>query len=166
MIEYSNNKSLNIFIKKSLEKGLITKVKVSKNTKVFAKKGNIGDKIITWNKDTNDKEIKEKINTIDNNNCWIMTEVDKDCNVIIDKNGHPRQWITSDKNLKQNYKIDIETPFLCCLKNNIETVIKINNTIFNITDENNIYKISQNEFDNHYTILPNKKIKTKRLNCN
>ncbi len=96
-----------------------------------------------------------------------------DCysNIIIDNNGHSNQWIIDDSTFKKKYEIDPENPSLCRPKGGPQIFVQIPDNIIlnqwgsdmqiaaggyiNITNVDDMYGISQRDFEDTYKFTDN-----------
>lgn len=162
------------YIKNGIENGTLIPRKAKKFAKILAKQGVVGETVISWSVDELGNEIKEKVDQVKvdeltNQPGWIVTKVDEQGNIIIDKNGHPNQWIIDDSKFKAKYEIDPEIPTLYKAKGGVQIFVQINDNIIfkvgnsdmkvaafgylNITDINNVYGISKRDFDDTYRFI-------------
>ena len=141
--------------------------------RIIARRGILGEEIITWSEDSNGNPIQEKpgIVGVDSETGevdWIVTKVDENGNPIIDKNGHINEWIITDKNFKKKYEIDSKNNSVYRSTGGIQTFVKIDENIIlnqwgsdmkiakggyiNITNEDDMYGISERDFVDTYKV--------------
>ena len=149
-----------------------------KKAKVSARKGVNGEKIISWSQDSNGNEIIEKVDTIElnpeSNPIWyILTKVDSYGNPIVDKNGHVNEWIVKGEVFERKYEHDYGNIFKP--KGGIQKFIKTTENIIlnqwgsemkiaqngyiNITNEEDMYGISEHDFNDTYEIIKQKTLR-------
>ena len=102
---------------------------------------------------------------------WIATKVDEQGNVLMDSNGHINEWIIDDTTFKKKYEIDSENPNLCKPKGGLQVFVQISDNIIlnqwgsdmqiaiNITNVNDMYGISQRDFEDTYKFIDELSIK-------
>ena len=106
---------------------------------------------------------------------WIATKVDEQGNVLMDSNGHINEWIIDDTTFKKKYEIDSENPNLCKPKGGLQVFVQIPDNIIlnqwgadmqiaaggyiNITNVNDMYGISQRDFEDTYKFIDELSIK-------
>ena len=152
-----------------------------KYARIIARQGAIGETVVTWSVDSNGKEVKEKVAQVEldnetNNPGWVATKVDEDCQVIFDSNGHTNEWIIEDSKFRSKYEIDTENPSLFKPKGGLQIFVRISEDIIleqwgsemllsagsyiNITNPNDIYGISERDFNDTYKIVDEEYQKT------
>lgn len=159
------------YVKQGLESGTMVPRTAEKFARIIARQGMEGEEVISWSVDTQGNEIKEKeakveIDKETNQPGWIATKVDENGNVIVDNNNHPNQWIIADTTFRKKYEIDPENPALCRPKGGQQIFVQINDNIIlnqwgsdmqiaaggyiNITNVDDMYGISQRDFEDTY----------------
>lgn len=159
------------YVKQGIENGTMVPREAKKFARIIARQGTVGETVISWSVDSNGNEIQEKIGQIQidpqtNKPGWIVTKVDEEGNIIIDNNGHPNQWIIEDKTFNDKYEIDSENPELYKPKGLPQIFVQITDNIIlnqwgsdmkiadggyiNITNVNDMYGISQRDFEDTY----------------
>lgn len=144
--------------------------------RISAKQGNVGETVISWSVDIKWNEIQEKVAQIEvdvqtNQPGWIATKVDEQGNIIIDNNGHVNQWIIDDTTFKKKYEIDPKNPSLYRPKGGPQLFVQIADNIIlnqwgadmkiaaggyiNITNVDDMYGISQRDFEDTYKFTDN-----------
>ena len=162
------------YVKRGIENGTMIPRQAEKFARITAKQGSVGDTVISWSVDSQGNEIKEKIAQIQidfetNQPGWIATKVDEQGNIIIDNNGHLNQWIISNSTFKMKYEIDASNPNLFKPKGGPQFFAQIPENIIleqrgskiqvaaggyiNITNINNMYAISQRDFEDTYRFI-------------
>lgn len=165
------------YVKKGIETGILFPIEAEKVSRIKAKKGKIGEYIITWSEDEEGNELIEKENIvksdkITNEPDWVVTKIDEEENEIIDKNGHLNQWIINDTMFKKKYKKDEKNIDLYCPIGGIQIFVQIPNNIIlnqwgsdmkiasggyiNITNPNDMYGISERDFTDTYKFINRK----------
>ncbi len=141
-----------------------------KKARVIARKGKVNEKIISWSQDSEGNEIVEKVAIVDNDSSYILTKADSEGNPIVDKNGHTNEWVVSSEVFEKKYEVDYNDVFKP--KGGIQKFIRIQDNIIleqwgsemkiavggyiNITDENDMYGISERDFNDTYKTLEEK----------
>lgn len=159
------------YVKQGLEEGTMVARVAEKFARIIAKQGKVGEEVISWSVDSEGKEIKEKVASVEvdpktNEPGWIVTKVDEQGEIIVDNNGHPNQWIIEDSTFKKKYEIDEQFPGLFKPVGGVQTFVQINDNIIlnqwgsdmqiakggyiNITNVDDMYGISQRDFEDTY----------------
>ena len=100
---------------------------------------------------------------------WIATKVNENGEPIIDNNNHLNNWIIDDSTFKKKYEVDPENPNLCKPKGGPQTFVEIPDNIIlnqwgedmaiaaggyiNITNPDDMYGISQRDFEDTYKYI-------------
>ncbi len=129
------------------------------------------EKRLFWSVDSLGHEIQEKVAYVQNDENtnqpgWIVTKVDEDGNIMLDNNNHVNQWIIEDSVFRKKYEIDPENPTLFKPKGGPQIFVQINDNIIlnqwgedmkiaaggyiNITNINDMYGISERDFNDTY----------------
>lgn len=131
----------------------------------MARKGNLGEQIISWSVDENGKEIVEKVSQVKEGD-WVATKVDEVGEIIIDNNNHTNNWIIDRETFMKKYEVDPNNPNLCRPKGGVQIFVQIPDNIIlnqwgsdmkiaaggyiNITNQNDMYGISSRDFEDTY----------------
>lgn len=99
------------YVKEGLKNGSLNVIEAKKNAKVFARQGNLGEKVITWALDDFGNSIVEREDyvTLDENTHepgWVVTKIDQEEKPVIDINNHTNQWIIRDSVFHSKYNGD------------------------------------------------------------
>ncbi len=159
------------YVEKGIKNGTLIPIQAEKVAKIAAKRGKLGEKVISWSVDREGKPVKEKIDYITNDSKtnkpgWIITKVDENGKIIIDNNGNSNQWIMKDSLFQKKYILDTETKGLYKPIGETQEFVQIkeNLTLFqwgenmniasggyiNITNPNKMYGIAKRDFDDTY----------------
>ena len=159
------------YVKQGIENGTMIPRQAEKFARIIARQGNLGEMVISWSVDDQGNEIQEKVDQVQIDEQtkqpgWIVTKVDNEGNVIINNNGHSNEWIISDSTFKKKYEIDLENPSLYKPKGGPQIFVQITDNIIlnqwgsdmkiaaggyiNITNVNDMYGISQRDFEDTY----------------
>lgn len=159
------------YVKQGIENGTMIPREAAKFARIIARQGSVGETVISWSVDSQGKEVKEKVAQVEvddktNKPGWIATKIDEDGNIIIDDNGHPNQWIIDNETFEKKYEIDPENPSLFKPKDGPQIFVQITDNIIlnqwgsdmkiaaggyiNITKPNDMYGISQRDFEDTY----------------
>lgn len=159
------------YVKQGIESGTMVPRQAEKFARIIARQGTIGETVISWSADAQGNEIQEKVAQVEideqtNQPGWVATKVDEQGNIIIDSNGHSNEWIIPDSTFKKKYETDPENPSLCKPKDGPQIFVQIADNIIlnqwgsdmqiaaggfiNITDINDMYGISQRDFEDTY----------------
>ena len=112
------------------------------------------------------KDIEQYINQKIDLIKWRPVFVDEDGNIMLDNNNHVNQWIIEDSVFRKKYEIDPENPTLFKPKGGPQIFVQINDNIIlnqwgedmkiaaggyiNITNINDMYGISERDFNDTY----------------
>ena len=93
MSEFKKIDNVLSYVKEGLKSGRFVPIKAEKFARIIARRGIVGEEIVTWNVDSEGNEIEEKRDTVKydpetGNPGWVATKADSDGNPIIDNNGH------------------------------------------------------------------------------
>ena len=154
-----------------IKNGTMIPKEAEKFARIVAKQGQVGEKVISWSVDSLGHEIQEKVASVQNDENtnqpgWIVTKVDEDGNIMLDNNNHVNQWIIEDSVFRKKYEIDSENPNLFKPKGGPQIFVQINDNIIlnqwgedmkiaaggyiNITNINDMYGISERDFNDTY----------------
>ena len=154
-----------------IKNGTMIPKEAEKIDRIVAKQGQVGEKVISWSVDSLSHEIQEKVAYVQNDENtnqpgWIVTKVDEDGNIMLDNNNHVNQWIIEDSVFRKKYEIDPENPTLFKPKGGPQIFVQINDNIIlnqwgedmkiaaggyiNITNINDMYGISERDFNDTY----------------
>ena len=172
------------YVKQGIENGSMIPKQAEKFARIMARQGSIGETIASWSVDANGNEIEEKVAQVEvdsetNQPGWIATKVDEEGNIILDNNGHSNQWIIDDTTFKKKYEVDPENPNLCKPKGGPQTFVQITDNIIlnqwgsdmkiaaggyiNITNPDDMYGISERDFEDTYKFIDELNKKGPRL---
>lgn len=159
------------YVRDGLKRGTLVPREAYKFARVIARKGVLGEKVISWSVDENGKEIIEKISEVKEDPAtketeWVVTKADMEGNVIIDNNGHTNDWIIENSTFKKKYEVDPNNEGLYKPKGGIQVFVQISDNIIlnqwgsdmkiakggyiNITNPDDMYGISKRDFDDTY----------------
>ena len=140
-----------------IKNGTMIPKEAEKFARIVAKQGQVGEKVISWSVDSLSHT---------NQPGWIVTKVDEDGNIMLDNNNHVNQWIIEDSVFRKKYEIDPENPTLFKPKGGPQIFVQINDNIIlnqwgedmkiaaggyiNITNINDMYGISERDFNDTY----------------
>lgn len=159
------------YVDMEIKNGTMIPKEAEKFARIVAKQGQVGEKVISWSVDSLGHEIQEKVAYVQNDENtnqpgWIVTKVDEDGNIMLDNNNHVNQWIIEDSVFRKKYEIDPENPTLFKPKGGPQIFVQINDNIIlnqwgedmkiaaggyiNITNINDMYGISERDFNDTY----------------
>ena len=159
------------YVDMGIKNGTMIPKEAEKFARIVAKQGQVGEKVISWSVDSLGHEIQEKVAYVQNDEKtnqpgWIVTKVDEDGNIMLDNNNHVNQWIIEDTVFRKKYEIDPENPTLFKPKGGPQIFVQINDNIIlnqwgedmkiaaggyiNITNINDMYGISERDFNDTY----------------
>lgn len=170
---YMNYTKIEVFsyVRQGIENGTMVPRQAEKFARIIARQGNVGETVISWSVDAQGNEIQEKVAQVQideqtNQPGWIATKVDEQGNVIIDNNGHSNEWIIADSTFKKKYEIDPKNASLYRPKGGPQIFVQITDNIIlnqwgsdmqiaaggyiNITNVDDMYGISQRDFEDTY----------------
>ena len=168
------------YVKNGIENGSLILRQAEKYARIMARQGNVGETVVSWSVDAEGKEIQEKVAQVSvdektNQPGWIVTKVDEQGNVLMDNNGHVNEWIIDDTTFKKKYEVDSENPNLCKPKGGPQVFVQIPDNIIlnqwgsdmqiaaggyiNITNVNDMYGISQRDFEDTYKFIDELSVK-------
>jgi len=174
----SNYTKVNIqgYVQEGIKNGTMIPITAEKFARIIARRGIVGEEVVTWSVDENGNSIKEKVANVEvdestNGAGWVVTKVDENGNPIIDKNGFKNEWIISDSTFKKKYEVDNESVSIYKPKGGPQTFVEIKDNIIlsqwgfemkiakggyiNITNESDMYGISQRDFADTYRVIEN-----------
>ncbi len=154
-----------------IETGELTPVTAVKFARILARPGVVGEEVITY---TQNGEV-EKVDTVKVDEKtgrpgWVVTKVDESGEVVVDEYGHDNTWIIADSTFTRKYEVDetkeggIYKPvggpqiFVPIVMDVIleqwggEMKIEAGGWL-NITNSDDIYGISQRDFEDTYRIV-------------
>ena len=160
------------YVKEGLKNGSLNVIEAKKNAKVFARQGNLGEKVITWALDDFGNSIVEREDyvTLDENTHepgWVVTKIDQEEKPVIDINNHTNQWIIRNSVFHSKYNGDFSQPGVFVSKGitqqfipiseNIQIIVKTGATMnissggyLNVTNPERISGISAKDFQDTY----------------
>ena len=162
------------YVKEGIENGTMVPKTAEKFARIAARQGTVGESVISWTVDSEGNEVEEKVDKVEldpetGEPGWIVTKVDDNGEVIIDNNNHPNQWIISDSVFRKKYEQDLTNPGVFKPKGGPQLFVKITENItlnqwgkdeniaaggyINITDPNDMYGISQRDFEDTYRFV-------------
>lgn len=162
------------YVKEGIANGSMIPFQAEKIARVIAKRGVVGEKVVSWSVDQNGDAIQEKVAEVmlDKNTKqpgWIATKADENGNIIIDENGHFNQWIIDDTTFNKKYEIDVEGVQLYRPRGSLQMFVRVYENIIlsqwgndmkiasggyiNITDEKDMYGISERDFNDTYRLV-------------
>ena len=165
------------YVKQGIENGTMIPRQATKFARIIARQGIVGEEVISWSVDAEGKEVKEKVDTVKLDKetkqpGWIATKLDENGYPVKDKNGHLNQWIIDDTTFKKKYEIDSENPTLFKPVGGPQIFVQIPDNIIlnqwgsdmkiaaggyiNITKVDDMYGISQRDFEDTYKVLNDK----------
>lgn len=164
------------YVKQGIENGTMIPIQAEKFARIIARQGIVGENVVSWSVDFQGNEVQEKISQVQvdaqtNQPGWIATKVDEQGNIITDNNGHVNQWIIDDTTFKKKYEVDTENTLLFKPKGGPQIFVQITDNIIlnqwgsdmkiaaggyiNITNPNDMYGISERDFNDTYRVIDN-----------
>lgn len=161
------------YVKEGLESGVLVPIEAEKAGKIAARRGVVGEEVITWTQDTEGRPVKERVDKVKldpetGKPGWVVTKVDDEGHPIIDDNGHTNTWIIGDSKFIQRYT-ESDIPGVYKSSAGIQIFVQIPDNIIlfqwgkehlipsggyiNITNQNDMYGITSRDFDDTYVTL-------------
>ena len=162
------------YVKQGIESGSMVPRQAEKFARIIARQGNVGETVISWSVDAQGNEVQEKVAQVGLDSQtgqpgWVATKVDEQGNVIVDINNHANQWIIDDSTFKRKYELDPENQGLFRPTGGPQIFVQIPDNIIlnqwgsdmriaaggfiNITNANDMYGISQRDFEDTYKFM-------------
>ena len=172
------------YVKEGIENGTMVPKTAEKFARIAARQGTVGESVISWTVDSEGNEVEEKVDKVEldpetGEPGWIVTKVDDNGEVIIDNNNHPNQWIISDSVFRKKYEQDLTNPGVFKPKGGHQLFVRITENItlsqwgkdeniaaggyINVTDPNDMYGISQRDFEDTYRFVEDTESKDQEL---
>lgn len=142
-------------------------VRAEKFARIIAKQGTIGKEVISWSVDTEGNPIKEKVAFVEEGD-WIVTKSDNKGKAIRDINDHTNQWIITNETFQTKYEIENAEQGIYKPTGGVQVFVPILENItlnqwgndmniaeggwINITNPDDMYGISQRDFEDTYKI--------------
>ena len=172
-MHYKKIENISAYVQKLAKEGA-NLIIAKKWTRIMARKGTPGEKVISWSVAADGDLIMEKEAEVGQDaetgeNDWIATKIGKDGSVLVDEHGNKNEWIITDTVFWQKYRQDQEHPGYYVPVGVSQTFLRLPEAItlrqwgeecmrvdaggyINVTDKNNIYVISQRDFEDTYEI--------------
>ena len=172
-LHYKKIENISAYVQKLAKEGA-NLIIAKKWTRIMARKGTPGEKVISWSVTADGDLIMEKEAEVGQDaetgeNDWIATKIGKDRSVLVDEHGNKNEWIITDTVFWQKYRQDQEHPGYYVPVGVSQTFLRLPEAItlrqwgedcmrvdaggyINVTDKNNIYVISQRDFEDTYEI--------------
>jgi len=172
------------YVKEGLENGTMKPRLAQKFARIIARKGTVGETVISWSVDKDGNEIQEKVAqvTVDPETKeagWVVTKVDENGTPVVDNNAHTNEWIIEDSKFKDKYELDPENNNLYKPKGGLQTFVQITDNIIlnqwgsdmqiaaggyiNISNVNDMYGISERDFNDTYKFVDESPKKTQSV---
>ena len=154
-----------------ISSGELTPVVAVKFARVLARRGVVGEEVISYSQNG----IVEKVDTVKEDPetkeaGWVLTKLDENGEVVVDEFGHANEWIVDAKTFAKKYELDeTKTGGVYKPKGGPQIFVPIVMDVIleqwgsemkieaggwlNITDANDIYGISQRDFEDTYKIV-------------
>lgn len=172
-VHYKKIENISAYVQKLAKEGA-NLIIAKKWMRIMARKGTPGEKVISWSVTADGDLIMEKEAEVGQDaetgeNDWIATKIGKDESVLVDEHGNKNEWIITDTVFWQKYRQDQEHPGYYVPVGVSQTFLRLPEAItlrqwgeesmrvdaggyINVTDKNNIYVISQRDFEDTYEI--------------
>lgn len=145
-----------------------------KFARIAARKGTIGEVVISWSVDGDGAPLLEKKAQVTadaqtGETDWVVTKVGEDGLAMIDQNGNKNEWIVDDKTFRRKYNEDTARPGIYKPVGGPQKFIKLSEAVtvhqwgnemnvdaggyVNVTNPNDIYVISGRDFEDTYRVM-------------
>lgn len=171
-MNYKTIDNISDYVQKMIISGVQT-VLAEKTSRIAARQGTIGEKVISWSVDAEGKTVleKEAVVTVDDAGIpdWVATKIDDQGNEIIDSNGHVNQWVIGDATFKKKYEAVPEQTGIFKPVGGAQKFVQLYEAIHivqwgeewnvdaggfvNITNPEDMYAISGKDFADTYRII-------------
>ena len=170
------------YVEEGLENGELKAFKAEKFARIAAVQGTVGQHVVTWSEDKNGNAIIEKeadVSVDENGNIdVVVTKLDENGNIVLDKHGHTNTWIIKHKTFIEKYELDYGMVYKPAGKPQDFVELHEDVTIhqwgddyniseggyINITNKNDMYGISKRDFESTYKkINSNPKVLEKKV---
>lgn len=159
------------YVLMGLRSGTLEPVWAAKTGKVLARRGKVGEEVITYT----DQGIVKKNDVVTSSNDMVLMKANKFGYPIIDSYGYTNEWIVKEKKFFSEYipddeidglyqsisKMQLFVPVLMdmvFLQNGKEMFVKEGGYL-NITNIMDIYCISKRDFEDTYSVMTNNYVK-------
>lgn len=160
------------YVREGLKNGTLVPFMAEKFARPLIRQGVVGEEIISWSVDENGNPIKEKVAKVEidpktGKPGWVVTKTDDSYMPAIDEHGNLNQWIISDSEFQRKYEPAFELgegiykpvggpQIFVQLRENLITYqwgekMKVAAGGYaNITNPDDVYGISDRDFDDIY----------------
>lgn len=172
-MDYRRVDDISVYVQELLDKGAVI-LKAEKFGRILARKGQPGEKIITWSVDAEGQPLMEKeavvgVDAETGKADMVVIKADENGTALTDKNGNINEWIITDKVFTKKYEEDTKRPGLYKPVGGVQKFVKLTESIVlqqwgsemnidaggyvNITNPSDIYGISGRDFQETYKII-------------
>ena len=171
MKKYSKVENLCEYAKKLIEEGAVI-IEAQKKSGIAARRGIPGEKVCSWSVDSDGMPVLEKEAVVTYDECgkisWVAFKIDENGYIITDQHGNTNKWIIEDSVFQEKYVPDSKmkgifwpvgnTQKFIQLKEGIEVTLwgtewrVDSNGWINVTDPNDVYVVSERDFQDSYKI--------------
>lgn len=171
-MNYKTIDNISDYVQKMIISGVQT-VLAEKTSRIAARQGIIGEKVISWSVDAEGKTVLEKEAEVAVDEAgipdWVATKIDDQGNEIIDSNGHANQWVIGDATFKKKYEAVPEQTGIFKPVGGAQKFVQLYEAIHivqwgeewnvdaggfvNITNPEDMYVISGKDFSDTYRII-------------
>lgn len=173
MTTYKKIDDVTAYIKELTASG-VEVLTAEKVTRIAARKGVVGEQVISWSVDANGAPILEKnAQVVEDSETgeagWVVTKLDEDNQIIIDPNGNKNEWIIDDKTFHKKYEEDPNHPGIYKPVGGPQKFMKLSEAItiqqwgnevtvdaggyMNMTNPDDIYVIAGRDFEDTYRVI-------------
>jgi len=169
------------YVKEGIESGVLVPIVAEKFARIIARQGVVGERVVTMSVNEKGEPIEEEVAFVPFDKKtgragWVVCKADENGNPVVDEHGNKNFWIIDDSTFRRKYEVEdgelgVYRPvggpqiFVQFYENLVidqwggEEKIAAGGYI-NITDLNDIYGISERDFNDTYKIT-SKKAKVK-----
>ena len=170
---YRKIDNLQVYVLELENKGSQTVI-AEKTARIAARRGEPGEKIISWSVDSNGEPVleKEAVVSVDAETGvpgWVVTKLDEDGQEAVDQNGNRNEWIIDDTTFQKKYEPDPQVPGIFRPVGGQQKFIRLCEAIhiiqwgkewkvdaggfINITKAEDMYVISGRDFADTYRVV-------------
>lgn len=156
-----------------IKNGTLVPRQAVKFARIIARPGIEGETVVTWSVDSNGQPIEERISTVTRSEKtgetgWVVCKSDENGNPIIDEHGHKNEWIIDAELFHKKYEqTELEGLYKPVGKPQVFVRLPINVIVnqwgqtmkiaaggyLNVTNLDDVYGISQRDFDDTYRFV-------------
>ena len=171
MSEFKKIDNVMQYVKDGLANGIFVPFQAEKFARIIARRGNIGESVVTWsikdNKPIIEKDSKVTLDSETNQPGWVVTKAFEDGTPVIDEFGHTNDWIIEDSTFIKKYELEADGIYRPV--GGVQVFVQLTEDVslaqwggyedigaggyINITNPDDIYGISFRDFQDTYKIV-------------